>query len=255
MEYKNLTKEEKLQVVLKSIVDNQPQLNQSLVEGRTNERFFSMAQWGNFQNLGLSAFFIDNDKSRAKQFFYVCGRLDEYLIIKHDEKILDYGINHLSYALLSDCKPLIERYANLKHSLYEKTIQSGGTAPMYILQCLIKDDWAEYERVMAIMKSKTVPKFKMELDAAFYEALAERNKVKMEEVLAEFVTPKVHKQRNKNHELINEFISHPALGYAKLAWYKGIEVEVNSPLVPKELLPVKPLDHYLNPYSFLENFD
>ena len=251
MEIIKLNKEERLQKVLQSTYQNLPQLNEALRNGRTNERFFSMTQWGNFQNFALEAFFFENDICKAKHFFYLCGKIDEYLILKHDEKILDYGINHLSYALLSDCKPLIVRYSNLKHSLYDRMIQSGATAPMYILQCLIKDDWAEYERVMPIMKNKTVPKFKMELDAAFYEALAERNKEKMEEVLAEFITPKVHKQRNKHHELINEFISHPALGYAKLAWYKGIEVNVNSPLVPKELMPIKPLDNYEDVYSFL----
>ena len=131
-------------------------------------------------------------------------------------------------------------------------IKSGGTAPMYILQCLIKDDWAEYERVMPIIKSKTVPKFKMELDAAFYEALAERNQSKMEEILAELVSPKVYRQRNRNYELINEFISHPAICYARLAWFKGIEVTVNSPLVPKELLPIQPLERYEDAYVFLK---
>ncbi|MFN8690550.1 MAG: Imm49 family immunity protein, partial [Cyclobacteriaceae bacterium] len=157
-----------------------------------------------------------------------------------------------SYALLSDNEALIKRYANLRHSNYEAMIKGGGTAPMYILQCIIKDDWKEYERVMPIMKTKTVKKFKMEMDAAYYEALAERSKSKLEEILSEFVTPKIHKQRNKAHELINEFISHPAIGYAKLAWLKGIEVKIDSPLVPSDLLPVKPNETYQDDYDFLK---
>ena len=40
-------------------------------------------------------------------------------------------------------------------------------------------------------------------------------------------------------------------GYTKLAWRKGIEVEVNSPLISKELLPIQPLDKYEIPYDFL----
>lgn len=62
----------------------------------------------------------------------------------------------------------------------------------------------------------------------------------------------MHKLRNKHNLLLNEFISHPALGYAKLAWLKGIEVEVESSLVPKELLPVQPLGRYINEYAFLD---
>ena len=115
---------------------------------------------------------------------------------------------------------------------------------MYALQCLIKDDWVEFERVMVIVKTKSISKLDMELDALFYEALAERNKTRVEQILAEFLTPKIHKKRNRHHDLINEFISHPALGYAKLAWMKGLEIQLESPLLPMELLPVKPLPTY-----------
>lgn len=210
--------------------------------------------WYEYEKLALKAFFIDNNIKKAKQYFYNCGKLDEFLIVKFDSKILDYGINHLTYALLSDNEDLVETYSNLHHSNYDAMIKSGGTTPVYILQCLIKDNWSEFERMMPIMKSKTVKKFKMELDALYFEALAERNKGKIEEILIELVSPKIHKQRNKIHELVNEFISHPALGYAKLAWRKGIEVEVKSELVPRELLPIKPLDKYEVQYDFLKKF-
>ncbi|MFC4263902.1 Imm49 family immunity protein [Ferruginibacter yonginensis] len=49
-----------------------------------------------------------------------------------------------------------------------------------------------------------------------------------------------------------QYVSFPALGYAKLAWLKGIEVEVKSHLVPKELLPIQPLEKYEIPYDFLK---
>lgn len=37
---------------------------------------------------------------------------------------------------------------------------------------------------------------------------------------------------------------------AKLAWRQGVKVEVNSQLIPKEILPIKPLDNYEIPYNF-----
>lgn len=208
--------------------------------------------WYNHEKFALKAFFIENDAESAKQHFYICGCLDEFLIRKYDSPILDYGINHLSYTLLSDCKKLIERYANLRHNQFEKMINNGSSTATYVLQCIIKDDWEEYERAMEIMKTKTIKKFPaLALDLLFYEALGERNKVKVEAVLAEFVTPKVHKRRNKQQTLVNEFISHPALGYAKLAWLKGIKANVESALVPKGLLPIHPLVRYENEYGFL----
>jgi hypothetical protein len=237
-------KEEKLTATYNSSIDNIPRLQVSLSEGRTNERFLSMTSWQYFQIFGLKSFFIDKDPHFAKLCFYKCGLLDELLINKYDEKILDSGIVHFTYALLSDNKDLIKRYADLKHSTYAQTIKLGNAVPMYVLQCLLKDDWNDFEQAMVIMNTKTVPKFKMELDAAFYMALAEKNKTKMEQIISELLTPKVHKLRNNQQGVFGDFISQPALGYAKLAWIKGVEIEVNSPLVPKELLPVAPLPEY-----------
>jgi hypothetical protein len=126
---------------------------------------------------------------------------------------------------------------------------------MALLQALIRDDRTEFERILPIMKAKTEKKFGMELDRLFYEALAERDRSRCEAILAELVSPKVHQKRNKQHLLPKEFISHPALGYAKLAWLKGVEVVVDSPLVPADLLPIRPNDNYVEAYDFLKRSD
>ncbi len=230
------------------------------IDSYSTEEKEKMLRWGAgiiwhfYESFSLEAFFGLKNIKLAKQHFYTCGMLDVYLIDTFDADILDWGLNHFSYALLSDNLNLINGYADLKHSNFEKNINRGASTATYVLQCLIKDDWAEYERAMAIMKTKTLKKYPvMQWDIDFFEGMAERNKTKIEAVLAGFVTPKVHKQRNRLHILLNEFISHPALGYAKLAWLKGIEVEVNSPLVPKELLPVQPLSNYINEYKFLDD--
>ncbi|RXK86056.1 immunity 49 family protein [Filimonas effusa] len=243
MEISNKTKEERLLLTCKSYIDNMPNLIQSLDAGRTNERFFSMTSWSIFQSFALKSFFLDKDIDFAKLCFYKCGLLDELRITKYDDHILNVGIVHITYTLLSDNIDLINRYSYLKHATFEETINKGTSTPMYILQCIIRDDWAEFDRSMHIMKNKTVPKLKMDLDAAYFEAFAEKDKSKMEQILAELVSPVVHKKRN-SQQTFCDFISQPALGYAKLAWLKGIEVEVNSPYVPKELLPVKPLESY-----------
>lgn len=242
--FNNLSKEERLVTACNSTVANYPKLKQSLAEGRTNERFISMTFSGDFERLAWKAFFIDQDIRLAKLYFYNGGLLDILLTNKYNEKILDYGILRFGYAMLSDSQELIHQWANLKHSNFENTVNNGSSTPIYLIQCAIKDDWKEYERGIAIMHAKSVPKFKMGLDAEFFLALAERNKEKLAQILMEFVSPKVHNARNKHQILIGEFISQPAIVYAKLAWLKGIEVEVNSPLVPKELLPIAPLSEY-----------
>ena len=171
----------------------------------------------------------------------------------YKRQILSYGINHFSYALLSDNAELINAYADLSYSRYEKDIKRGGAVFCFIMQCIIKEDWERFNWAMEIARSKTVKRYPlMRFDLQCFEGIVEQNKQKVEDGLRELTTPRVHKLRNRHNILLLEFISHPALGYAKLAWLKGIGVEVSSPLIPKELLPVKPLDTYINEYAFLD---
>jgi hypothetical protein len=244
----NISKTERLITVFENGFTKKEVVIEALKFGHKTTGF-----WYEEEKKALYHFFIKGDLLSTKHHFCQCAFIDDFEINRLDANILEYGLNHLSYALLSDCMPLIQRYANVAHSNYEKSIQMGIATACYVLQCLIKDDWAGYERGMALMRTKALKKYpNMHLDISFYESIAEKNTAKAEAVLAEFVSPKVHKQRNKHHILLNEFISHPALGYAKLAWLKGMQVKVNSPLVPAALLPVQPLAVYKNEYAFLE---
>ncbi|MDD1488916.1 hypothetical protein F9946_22980 [Burkholderia thailandensis] len=48
------------------------------------------------------------------------------------------------------------------------------------------------------------------------------------------------------------FISYLGTLETKLCWRRGIPVEIDHPLVPMELMPIKPLDHYDDVYDFLK---
>ncbi|SFA68310.1 hypothetical protein SAMN05216263_1501, partial [Metapseudomonas otitidis] len=39
--------------------------------------------------------------------------------------------------------------------------------------------------------------------------------------------------------------------HAKLCWYRGIEVQIQNPLVPMALMPIESLDTYDVEYDFL----
>src|SRR5690606_20218014 len=113
------------------------------------------------------------------------------------------------------------------------------------------------ERNLNIIETGTFKKLPkndvlLKLDYEFYKALLNKDKIKCEEILEQLVSPKIHKKRNGNL-ILSKYVSQPALGYAKLAWRQGLEVEVNSPLVHKELLPIQPLVRYEIPYDFLKN--
>ena len=53
------------------------------------------------------------------------------------------------------------------------------------------------------------------------------------------------------HELEGQFLAGFAMIHAKLCWCRGIEVQIENPLIPMDLLPIEPLDFYDVEYDFL----
>lgn len=232
--------------------------------GDYNPRMVFSAFWDINLTKAIKDFCVDHNATASKRHFYVCGLLDEFQISLTNYRFFDYGLHHISYAVLSDNEPLIERYANLRYQrganaeLSMDEMVAIGELPIWCntVQFFMANDNEGVERNLNIIETKTLknlPKKEEGLkdDYEFYKALKLGDKAKMEEVLEKLVSPKIHKKRNDN-PILNQYISLPALGYAKLAWRKGIEVEVNSVLVPKELLHIKPLDNYEIPYDFLK---
>jgi pyruvate formate-lyase activating enzyme-like uncharacterized protein len=217
-----------------------------------------------YDNVNISIFELSNKNFiEAKKRFFYCGWLDEYCV-KKNSRFLDYGLQHVSYAILSDNEDLIQRYAKLRYQrgvnaeLSMDEMVAIGELPIWCntVQFFMANDTVKIERNLNIIETSTLPKLPkkeegLKDDYEFYKALYTGDKLRMEEILEKLVSPKIHKKRNDN-PILNQYISLPALGYAKLAWRKGIEVEVNSPLVPRELLPVQPLEHYEIPYDFLK---
>jgi hypothetical protein len=221
-----------------------------------------------------SSLWYDNEKiavyetnrkniKQAKQRFFLCGWLDEYCVYKKNNRFLDYGLSHISYAILSDNESLIQRYAKLRYlrgqnaELSMDEMVELGLSAIWCntIQLFMANDIVGVEKNLNIIEAKTLKGLSkkeegLKDDYEFYRYLLASNKGKIEEVLEKLVSTKIHKQRNDN-PVLNQYISLPALGYAKLAWRKGIEVDVKSSLIPKELLPLRPLDHYEIPYEFL----
>ena len=198
----------------------------------------------------MYSFFIEKDLKKAKQHFYKCARLHEYSLKRFGNGVW----NHDRIALLCDNQKAIRNYTRvlgLQEQKFMKTIGSW----IYIQQCIIKGDYEAYKKATDIIKAD---RFNMgtfnKKTIGFCDALMEGNQTEMESILADFVTPKFHIYSNSNNTFKN-YLSYPALKYAKLAWYKGFQVQVDSPLVPYELLPISPLqDEEYEDYDFVKQF-
>jgi Immunity protein 49 len=200
---------------------------------------------------------------KTKQFLNNCGLLNEYGILNFNQRFLDYGLDRICYTILSDNEDLIQRFSKLR---YEKGVNSkcnmdemvaNGEMPIWCntVQFFMANDNEGVERNLNIIETKTLKNLSkkeegLKDDYEYYKGLYSGDKAKMEEVLDKLTSPKIHKKRNDN-PILNQYISLPAFGYAKLAWRKGIKVNVKSPLVPEDLLPIEPLDIYEIPYDFL----
>lgn len=202
---------------------------------------------------------------KAKQNFIVCGLIDELRINNFNDRLLDYGLDNISYVILSDNELLVQRYSKLLYkqsSNAEVSMQNmvlNGGLPIWCNTCqmFLSNDTAAIERNLNIIETITLKKlsYKEEYlrdDYEFYVALYDENRVKMEEILEKLISPKIHKKRNTN-PISNKCISLPATAYAKLAWRKGIELQVNSNLIPKKLLSLLPSVEFEIPYNFLRD--
>ena len=205
----------------------------------------------------------DKNWSNSKQHFYTASLLDEIAVAKFNSNQFSFGLRLIAYPILSDNNELITRYSKLRYQPWGKMKGmdenvSLGKSEIWCntVQFFMANDNVGIERNLNIIETKTLKKLPkkeegLKDDYEFYKALHSCDKAKMEEILEKLVSPKIHKKRNDN-TLLNQYISLPALGYAKLAWRNNIEVEVSSNLIPKELLPIKPLNNYEIPYDFLK---
>ena len=221
----------------------------------------------------LYSFFEEHSLTKAKQYLYNCGLLSAFDIIEFNDSQFVYNLHSIGYAMLSDNIPFLkERFAHLTFTDFylddntreridrtmEDHVLAGDdgcvfvhTVQQFILgnEELIQRNIEIMERVWFDGKNQNNT---MQYDVNFFKALLKKDKEKCEVILQKMVSLKIHQKRNDD-PLLKKYISMPALGYAKLAWILGMEVEIKSKLIPKALLPVQPLEKYEVPYDFLES--
>ena len=206
---------------------------------------------------------IDNNADLARQHFYTAAQLDKLRIERFNDDQLSYGLSYTSYPILSDNEELITAYSKLRYHAWgqmpgmDENVKKGKAGIWSnTVQFFMVNDIKGVERNLNILETITLPKLPkreelLKIDYEFYKALLNKDKPKCEELLEQLVSPKIHKKRNIN-DVLAKYVSQPALGYAKLAWRQGLKVEIENPLIPKEILPIEPLDNYEIPYDFLK---
>lgn len=218
---------------------------------KTNHLGFVRNLLTQHEYLALKSLFIECDTVAAKQHFYTCGKLDEYLINNHDTILLP---SRLSLALLSDDEKLANRYSRLRNSLYEQTKNEEGVV-FHAMQNIIKNDHiALNDNIKTIERlskaKKNWEKKYYNFCILFFNGILEKDIDSITKALEELVEPKFHKKRVLSHTI--DLVAKPDAGFSKLAWIRGFEIEIDSYLIPKELMPIKPNGKYKIEYDFLK---
>ncbi len=167
---------------------------------------------------------------------------------KYDRRIIDSGINQISYALLSDNKELIKRYSVLRNTINHE-LNIGFQLPNAVQNILLDNTEKLAANIRNIERFVRVPRFKWwSVTVGLLNGFLNKDRYQIENALKVMI--QTHKKRN-NDPLISKFFSVDTAGFCKLAWLKGHEIDLNSTLVPLEMMPVKPLDKYED-YEFLK---
>lgn len=224
------------------------------------DRLCLPAVWADHERVAMYHLVIGKDSLAAKQEFHTCGTLTTYGVLRFgywpkDRKAEYFSpnvkveymgfLNHISYLLLSDCEALIQQYSTLHHQWWEEKTKDGLMIYALAIQCVLHDDWKGLERHLVQFDRRNKRDRRIQYDKDFFIGIMERNMDKVKrsiETLCE-------KRFNRNDPFLPHLMSVPAAGYAKLAWLKGMQVQIDSPLVPMELMPIAPLEHYVNPYE------
>jgi hypothetical protein len=210
----------------------------------------------------MLTWFEQNDLNALRQWSYVSGKLMQ---LYHQMKTAEGStlkINAGPYSaelletLLSNNNELIDWFAHYDEIYDMKRVEKVSTWDFMAYQAVValKGDWPRLiERCNKVIAKPPPSLGRYNEYHYFWLALAQGDKTKMEQVLQKMANPRVLRTRTGEESPISEdLIFTRIIICMKVAWRNGYEIKVDSPYVPMEWMPNKPLEQYDNHYSFLK---
>lgn len=192
------------------------------------------------ENLALYSMFISKDFLAARNYFYKSALCGECMVRNYDE-LMDTTIYKICSAVLSDSTEIMKRYGTLRNKIVNKNF-IGYIFNTIIKSVIIKDE-VELNTLIEKLKIATTKKGAKGFAGMInvFEGIQGHNKEQVEQGLNELI--KTHGKRSE-FGIAKNYFSFEATTLAKLAWLRGIEVEVNSSLVPMEIVKIHELPFY-----------
>ncbi|RZK58608.1 MAG: hypothetical protein EOO91_07795 [Pedobacter sp.] len=237
-----------LKIVYNSYLSSEKDIKAKIFSEENGRFHFIPAFEGYATIYAIYSIYLLKDFEMAKCYFYRASRVAEYMSLNYDWRIIESGIDRLSYALLSDDTQLIKKYSVLSNK--QNNQLSIGFQIANAVQNIILDNMQKLdENIKNLERFVKLTQFKswepiVDIFKGFLNSKVNLIELGLQTLL------NTDKKRNKN-VLINKFFSPDTSGLCKLAWLKGYQIDLKSSLVPMELMPIKPLAIYED-YDFFK---
>ena len=202
---------------------------------------------------------VDKDIESFRKNIYVYSKLN--LMGTDTRAYLAWKKMNLFCILMSNNKDFLDFILRTFDIIgHEKEKYKKSEADFYLMRTILlalKGDWEEVIKradfYLANPSKETGFKY-FSLEFGFLKALAEKNIEKMKENINAMLEPKVARQMMYD-ESIFFYLHVYVLLYLKIASYYGFDLEIESDIVPKELIDSTPAKEYPEPYEFMKKFD
>ncbi|WP_321818774.1 MULTISPECIES: Imm49 family immunity protein [unclassified Paraburkholderia] len=247
-----LSREQKLLNVLGAEEKASPRQVEWFVHRRKTARLGSIlcGLAGYARNRAIYAYFVERNVEKCKQNFYLASKLVLASVGQNGGASLEVG-RDIQIALLSDCGEIIKEIACLETAdlVRDRNNPLNNRFHVYMLQLVIRgEDKTVHAMIETIAKHGRNP---LRAECAegrdFFSLLLKGDKEGLEELIK-----KKHASIKGSGDVAEEFMSYRGTLETKLCWHRGICVEIEHPLVPMELMPIRPLAHYDDVYDFLK---
>lgn len=204
------------------------------------------------------SWFSDHSLEHFKREAWIATKL-RYI---HHEAVEKTGMSDEDdclFGVLSDHEPMIQwliEPRDMSASL-KRIINNLNDAYFrhYQVTLALRGDWTQLaQRAELFLNNVPSRMKKFTADQRFYLALAQDDQVGMLSALDELTAPKLVKSRSESLGPFNWVIANHATLYAKIARRHGHQLVVDTPMIPKEWLPVQPLAAYEDPYEFMRAY-
>ena len=202
---------------------------------------------------------VDKDIESFRKNIYVYSKLN--LMGTDTRAYLAWNQMKLFCILMSNNKDFLDFILRTFDIIgHEKEKYKKSEADFYLMRTILlalKGDWEEVIKradFYSANPSKETGFKYFPLEFGFLRALAEKNVEKMKENINAMLEPKVARQMMYD-ESIFFYLHVYVLLYLKIASYYGFDLEIESDIVPKELIDNTSAKEYSEPYEFMKKFD